>query len=164
MRQPRLPTPGTTATSMADFSPRFRFSDWRNSPVPLISAGNYVIWQGTELLYSGMAGRQFDPEKAGGRLKYGLYTRLASHASGRLSGDQFCVYVANRLIMPTLTPEQLGKFGCGELTLDKLTKDYIHTHLEYQFVCVPTSKEAHALEERCRRGEVFGIKPYLNPK
>jgi hypothetical protein len=89
---------------MADFSPRFRFSDWRNSPVPLISAGNYVIWQGTELLYSGMAGRQFDPEKAGGRLKYGLYTRLASHASGRLSGDQFCVYVANRLIMPTTLP------------------------------------------------------------
>lgn len=100
----------------------------------------------------------------GGVTSVGQDTRLASHASGRLSGDQFCVYVANRLILPALTPALLCKFKSGELTLDELTKDYIHTHLEYQFVCVPTSREAHALEDRCQRGEVFGTKPDFNPK
>jgi hypothetical protein len=164
MEQPRLSTSGATTISRADFSARFRFSEWRSTQVPLIAAGTYAIWDNTRLLYCGMAGRQFDPEKAGGRLRYGLYTRLASHASGRLSGDQFCVYVASRLIVPSLTPALLCKFESGELTLDKLTKDYIHTHLEYQFVCVPTSREAHALEGRCQRGEVFGTKPYFNPK
>lgn len=147
---------------MTDFSARFRFSDWRKARVPPIAAGNYAIWQGTRLLYCGMSGRQFDPKKAGGRLKYGLYTRLESHASGRLSGDQFCVYVASRLVVPTLTPAHLGRFDSGELTLDMLTKDYIHAHLEFQFVCVPTAEEAHALEARCLSGEVFGIKPDFN--
>ena len=35
----------------------------------------------------------------------GLYSRLNSHALGWRSGDQFCVYVADRLVLPTLTPE-----------------------------------------------------------
>lgn len=149
---------------MPDFSPRFRFSEWPNPAVPLITAGIYAVWEGTRLLYCGMSGRQFDPDKAGRKLKYGLHTRLASHASGRLSGDQFCVYVANRLVLPALSAVLLPKFESGELTLDMLARDYIRNRLEYQFACVPNSREALALEDRCRRGEVFGAKPYFNPK
>lgn len=74
------------------FSPRRRFSDWPNADVPTVAAGVYVIWEAETLIYAGMCGREL--EKASDKQRYGLVTRLHSHASGRLSGDQFCVYVA----------------------------------------------------------------------
>ena len=148
---------------MADFSPRHKFSDWPNSEVPAVAAGVYAVWDGEGLIYCGMSGREFDKVAASGRVKFGLVTRLASHASGRLSGDQFCVYVANRLVIPSLKPEQLDMFATGELNLDSLTKSYINEKLEYQFAFVQSSAEAYALEKRCREGVIFGMKPLLNP-
>ena len=145
------------------FSQRYKFSDWPNPEVPLVSAGVYAIWNDDELFYCGMSGRSIESAIKKGKKKYGLVTRLNSHASGRLSGDQFCVYVANRLVIPELTEHDLPKFKSGELRLDKLTKQYIHQHLEYQYVTVNTSEEAYNLEDHARKGEVFGIKPLLNP-
>jgi hypothetical protein len=110
-----------------------------------------------------MSGREFEKAVESGRVKFGLVTRLGSHASGRLSGDQFCVYVANRLVIPALKPEQLVKFTTGELNLDGLTKAYINERLEYQVAFVESSAEAYALEKRCREGITFGVKPLLNP-
>lgn len=131
--------------------------------MPPVAAGVYAIWDSELLIYCGMSGRGFDPAKGDGRARYGLVTRLGSHASGRLSGDQFCVYVANRLVVPSLRLEQLQLFATGELTLDALTRDYIHEHLAFQFVVTETGAEAYALEAACRAGEVFGVKPLLNP-
>jgi hypothetical protein len=148
---------------MVEFSCRHKFSDWPNSEVPSVAAGVYVVWNGDQLIYCGMSGREFEKITASEKVKYGLATRLASHASGRLSGDQFCVYVANRLIIPSLNPEQCVKFATGELTLDRLTKAYILEKLEYQFASVQTSAEAYALEKQCREGLIFGVKPLLNP-
>ena len=148
---------------MEKFSPRFRFSDWPNADLPSVAAGVYAIWRNTDLIYCGMSGRDIDSSNTDKRSRAGLVTRLQSHASGRLSGDQFCVYVANRLVIPKITPEQLPLFASGELRLDHLTKDYIHQYLEYQYVIVDTGAEAFALEDECRRGDVFGVKPLLNP-
>ena len=147
---------------MPEFSRRHKFSDWPNSEVPTVAAGVYVVWDGDTLIYCGMSGREFE-KIATGKVKFGLFPRLASHASGRLSGDQFCVYVANRLVIPSLKAEQLTKFATGELTLDRLTKAYIIDKLEYQFAPVQTSAEAYGLEKRCREGAIFGVKPLLNP-
>jgi len=146
---------------MPTFSPRHRFSDWPNTDVPPVAAGVYAIWDAETLIYCGMSGREL--EKAADKGRYGLVTRLQSHASGRLSGDQFCVYVANRLVIPSLRPEQLGLFATGELNLDRLTKAYIHDRFEYQFALVLSSNEAFRLEKQCREGLVFGGKPMLNP-
>ena len=148
---------------MEPFSRRFKFSDWPNRDLPLVAAGVYAIWKGTDLIYCGMSGRDIDSSNNDPRGRAGLITRLQSHASGRLSGDQFCVYVANRLVIPIITPEQLPSFASGELRLDHLTKDYIHQYLEYQYVIVDTGTEAFALENECRRGDIFGVKPLLNP-
>ena len=93
----------------------------------------------------------------------GLRTRLHSHAGGRLSGDQFCVYVANRFVLPALTTEELPHFGSGRHTLDAFTRRLIHADFDYQFQVVASSAEAMALERQCRRGEIFGAKPFLNP-
>lgn len=131
--------------------------------VPAVAAGVYAVWDQDRLVYCGMSGREFERAVAASRSRYGLVTRLSSHASGRLSGDQFCVYVANRLVIPSLTPEQLPRFASGELSLDQLTKAFIHDRLEYQFASVKSSKEAHALERHCRAGLIFGAKPVLNP-
>jgi hypothetical protein len=90
-------------------------------------------------------------------------TRLESHASGRLSGDQFCVYVANRLVIPSLAPDHLPLFASGEINLDRLTKAYIHDRFEYQYSLVSSSSEAFSLERLCREGSEFGLKPLLNP-
>ena len=69
----------------------------------------------------------------------------------------------NSLVLPELQSELLPQFGRGEITLDALTRQYVHAHLEYQFACVPTSAEAYALEAECRRGPRFEQKPFLNP-
>ena len=143
------------------FSDRHRFADWPNDDIPAIAAGVYAIWDERTLIYCGMSGREI--EKAADKSRYGLVTRLQSHASGRLSGDQFCVYVANRLVIPSLTPDQLPRFASGEISLDRLTKAYIHSRFDYQYVIVGASEEAFSLERQCRTGLVFGAKPLLNP-
>ncbi len=146
-----------------NFTPRFHFSDWPNKDIPSVAAGVYAIWNDNELFYCGMSGRGIEAAIEQNKNKYGLVTRLQSHASGRLSGDQFCVYVANRLVVPELSDFDLPKFKAGELTLDKLTKAYIHEYLQYQYYVVTSSAEAYSIEAQARRGEIFGVKPLLNP-
>ena len=144
-----------------EFSKRYKFSEWPNSDIPKISAGIYAIWKSDELLYCGMSGRQIENHKSD--RKFGLITRLNSHASGRLSGDQFCVYVANRLVIPSLRAYDLPKFASGELKLDTMTKRYIHEHLDYQYILVDSSSEAYTAEVNARNGSLLGKKPLLNP-
>ncbi|KAA8679670.1 hypothetical protein [Vibrio gigantis] len=143
------------------FTDKVRFSEWSNSKVPQVAAGVYAIWEGDKLVYCGMSGREIETKRH--KKKYGLVTRLNSHALGRLSGDQFCVYVANQLVIPSLKETDFPKFASGKLTLDMLTKQYIHSKLEYQYVVVDSSKEAYGLENKARIGDVFGQKPMLNP-
>ncbi|MFC7514085.1 hypothetical protein ACFQUU_03605 [Herbaspirillum sp. GCM10030257] len=152
-----------TINAKMQFSERYRFADWPNPRIPILAAGVYAVWDAEKLIYCGMSGRDFKKAQTDQKKKYGLVTRLASHASGRLSGDQFCVYVANRLVIPTIQQEELSRFASGELTLDRLTKMYIHNHFAYQFAVVETSKQAFELEMKARQGAIFGVKPLLNP-
>jgi hypothetical protein len=143
------------------FSKRYKFSDWPNKDIPKVAAGIYAIWNGAELFYCGMSGREMEKNRY--KKKYGMVTRLQSHSTGRLSGDQFCVSVANRLVIPYLKQNDLTLFASGELKLDTLTKRYIHHYLEYQYLLVDSSAEAYSIEIKARNGELFGQKPKLNP-
>lgn len=154
---------GVDESKSRQFSKRYRFSNWPNRDLPMLAAGVYAIWNADQLIYCGMSGREFEKAQSAQKKRYGLITRLASHASGRLSGDQFCVYVANRLVLPSLQVEELRRFATGECTLDLMTKAYIHKRLEYQFAIVETSRQAYELEMEARGGGVFGLKPLLNP-
>lgn len=147
----------------ANFSARYRFSEWPevSRTVPGVAAGVYAIWDCEVLVYVGMSGRQL--ERNLHKSRYGLITRLESHWSGRLSGDQFCVYVANRLVIPDLRPEQLASFRDGGMTLDALVRAYIRDRLEFQHSVLKTSSAALELERRGRSGALFGLKPLLNP-
>lgn len=93
-----------------------------------------------------MSGRQI--EKNSHKPKFGLITRIQSHASGRLSVDQFFGYVANCLVIPSLKPSEPPRFASGDLKLDSLTKKYIHQPLEFQYVVVDTSEGTYKLEHK----------------
>lgn len=147
-------------------SPKTRFSEFRRELVPN-GAGVYLIWDNSLLVYVGMSGKGATQETISVAKQTGqprmLRKRLASHASGRLSGDQFCVYVANRLVIQTLTPDQVELLSAGTLSLDQLVRDYIVENLSFSFLEVSSGEEAFALERRLISGSTsFGL-PLLNP-
>ena len=73
-------------------------------PRPCVSA----VWnRAGHFIYVGMAGRG---ETAAAR-GLGPFGRLNSHASGRRSGDQFCVYICDRLEVERLV--QRGELAAG---------------------------------------------------
>ena len=80
--------------------PAYLFADWPNLAVSTFGAGVYTIWHNDgRFIYVGMSGRGITAETSRRNTPQGIYTRLQSHASGRRSGDQFCVYVADRLVL-----------------------------------------------------------------
>jgi hypothetical protein len=71
--------------------------------------------------------------------------------------------VSNRINIPELKQNQLNKFKNGLVTLDQVTKKFIRTKLDYQYLLVERSQDAHDLANHCRSGAIFGIKPTFNP-
>jgi hypothetical protein len=135
---------------------RFRFADWPVREVPE-SPGLYTIWDADDFLYVGMAGRGIATRSL-------LRGRFTSHASGRRSGDQFCLYVCDRLIVPHLTADQLRGVGDGRLSLDAMTDRYVRERLLFRFVTAVDGQAALLLERDIkRRGLLTFGKPLLNP-
>jgi hypothetical protein len=147
---------------------RYAFRHWPNAAVPRVCAGIYTIWQDAVLLYAGMAGRalseaQIVAHRRPGAKSKGLFSRLNSHACGRRSGDQFCLYVCDRLVLPVLDPDQIEAIGKGALSLDRLVRAYVHEHLSYRFAETRDSTTALLLEREIRQGSLAAGKPLLNP-
>ncbi len=103
-----------------------------------------------------MSGRTAD---AKGR---GPWGRLNSHASGRRSGDQFCIYICDRLVLPSLH-NRLPDVAEGTLSLDQATKEFIRERLSFRVRAVLSPSEAFNLERALQRGEADIGKPLLNP-
>jgi hypothetical protein len=66
-------------------------------------SASYVGMGGRSLTKAGITKGRRDTAKIGG-----LRQGLTSHAAGRRSGDQFCLYVADRLVLPTLAAARIG--------------------------------------------------------
>ena len=165
--QPKTTSERQELLRALETGPCHRFSDWPNPLVPKVAAGVYTVWEDGRLVYVGMSGRGLaaediaapdEPAKA-----KGLWTRLDSHASGRRSGDQFCVYVCDRFVVPHLSSERQLQIGDGVVSLDALTREYIRDRFEYRYVTVDNGREALALEREVQRGAMSGGKPFLNP-
>ena len=90
--------------------PAHRFADWPNKEVPKGKPGVYLIYQKGRWIYIGMSFKN-------------LQSRLNQHASGRRSGDQFCVYVSDRLVMKNLTDEQIKGISQGSIKLLSIRVD-----------------------------------------
>ena len=110
-----------------------------------------------------MSGRGITVETVRRNTPRGLYTRLQSHASGRRSGDQFCVYVADRLVLPTLSQDDIDAIVSGRHQMDVFVRRYIHQNLCYRFVMLPDGAAAYAVETAIKNGEWENGRPLLNP-
>ena len=158
-------------------SPSHRFEHW-GDPEIKPDPGIYTVWDKHEnFIYVGMAGRGVqasntadvadtqDPDKPKPKRKKGLLGRLHAHQSGRRSGDQFCVYVCDYFVVPTLDKPQRDEIARGELFLDDLTRDHIHKEFAYRFIYLPDGKTAEKLERELRAGGYLPEleKPFLNP-
>jgi hypothetical protein len=148
--------------------PSYSFHEWPNYRVPEVAAGVYTIWQGAQLVYVGMAGRSLTREhviatRSEGAKRTGLFSRLGSHAGGRRSGDQFCVYVADRLVLPMLSSDEIAAISSGQRSFDSLVRTFIHANLLYRFVETESGVVAGALEMQVRRGVLRAGAPLLNP-
>jgi hypothetical protein len=149
-----------------EWSPAFRFADWPNPAVPEGSVGIYTIWEGKQLLYVGMSGR--GPDMAATRTgkaapkSRGLAGRLEAHASGRRSGDQFCVYVFDRLVLPAMSDQQIRDAAAGDLAIDDLIRSYIRTRLGYRFRLFASGREARDAEMQIINEGVRGQHPLFH--
>ena len=159
----------SSALALAELrdGPLYRFADWPNPEVPNGRIGVYTVWGGDELIYVGMGGRAVGPSAdtngpASTKLT-GLRSRLASHASGRLPGDQFCIYVFDRLVLPTLSLQQIQNAARGQLSLDGLTRQLIRQSLCYRFTLVGDAVAARAVEREIQREGLASRPPLLNP-
>jgi hypothetical protein len=144
--------------------PAYSFADWPNLAVSTFGAGVYTIWHNDgRFIYVGMSGRGITTETSRRNKPQGIYTRLHSHASGRRSGDQFCVYVADRLVLPTLSREDIASISSGRHQMDAFIRRYIHENLCYRFVMLPDGTAAYAVEATIKNGEWEQGRPFLNP-
>jgi hypothetical protein len=137
--------------------PAHRFSEFASlrDVVPRVGAGVYTIWDdGGGLVYVGIAGR--NPSGTG------LASRLRSHASGRRSGDQSCVYVADHYVMPELSRDQIEAIRDGELSMDALVRACIHDRFVFRFTGADDYAAAMRVENRVKQG-ALGRPPRLNP-
>jgi hypothetical protein len=147
----------------------YDFSAWPNLDVPRVASGVYTIWnRDGGYLYAGMAGGSLTQESISERrlnpmAQAELWGRLNSHASGRRSGDQFCLYVADRLVLPTLARETIAAVGNGTESMDRLAKEFIRKELSYRFVETRDSAETLEVERLARGGLASLGKPLLNP-
>jgi hypothetical protein len=137
------------------------FSSGVDSSIPRVCAGVYTIWRGEQLIYVGHAGRAAATATDGART--GLADRLRHHATGRRSGDQFCVYVADRLVLQTLGSEDLASIASGELLLDDFIYVYVQDQLAYRYTVTQDVVLARTVEDAARGGKLDAGKPFLNP-
>jgi hypothetical protein len=147
--------------------PLHQFSDWPNRDMPRAAAGVYSIWnKDSQFIYVGMAGRGKSAEDIAAADQTGkttgLFQRLNSHASGMRSGDQFCVYVQDLLLLKNLSDEDIDRVVTRQLTIDRLVRDYVRTNLSYRFIVTGDGKEAIEIESMIIKG-ALGDHPILNP-
>jgi hypothetical protein len=145
-------------------SAAYSFASWPNPSVPAFGAGVYTIWHNDgRFIYVGMSGRGITAETIRRNTPQGIYTRLRSHASGRRSGDQFCVYVADRLVLPTLTQRDITDIASGRHQMDAFVRRYIHENLSYRFVMLADGAAAYTVEAAIKNGKWDHGRPLLNP-
>ena len=150
--------------------PPHSFRDPIDPAIPRVAAGCYTIWDDTgRFIYAGMAGRgltaeAIDLKKSDPKAKEtGIRDRLKAHRDGRRSGDQFSVYVFDRLVLSSLTQEQLAAAVAGKRKLDEDVQKYIHEHLHYRWWETPDSPRGFGLRDITCERRVAGNAPSAQP-
>ena len=154
-------SPGCAITAQLWAGTLHAFSEWPVAALSGRATGLYTVWDiaSSAFLYVGVAGGTHAKANA----RTGLWRRLHQHASGDRSGDRFCIYVQDRLVLPTLTRADLERIARAEASLDQQVRDYVRTRLGFRFAETGSIAEARLIEERLKRGDWEAGVPLLNP-
>ena len=151
---------GHDLSSLLDTSVRpIRFAEDPSDHIPNQGSIIYSVWDEDEdenFLYVGISGLQKSLERRN------PLSLMVAHASGRRSGDQFCIYIHDFFVVTSLV--ESGEYKPTRGALDKLTKDYIHKNLSYRFISYLTDDSdliVRNLENKIKDG-ALGITPTLN--
>jgi hypothetical protein len=137
------------------------FCDWPTGNLPRAGSLVYTIWNREgAFVYVGLAGRSAVVSAT----SKGPAGRLQQHARGGRSGDQFLIYICDRLVLPRLG-NRLGEIAEGTLSLDQETRAYVNEHLGFRWLAVENPEMAHKLERALQAGQYDPPgKPFLNPR
>ena len=164
-----------------------------------MAAGVYTIWdiRTSRFIYVGMAGRlgeshpretlddgrtipgpkktdeELDAEVEGKKTlgqPWGLLPRLQQHANGSRSGDQFCLYVADRIILGTLNETDIREITDGVQSIDKRVMKYVRERYAFRYFVTSNGREAKEIETDIKEGQSAEAKnvhwkfnrPFLN--
>ena len=120
---------------------RFHGADWATIPDV---AGAYVIFEGDEVIYVGMAGRD---------LRGSLRRRLRDHASGQIV-NMFAQYLFLARV------QFLREERCRHPNEAKMAcREYIRERCSFSFITAADGAEARDLERRLKQE----LRPSLNP-
>ncbi len=160
LENPREPLDNSACVQTLAIGDVHWFADWPCGEVPRFGSIVYSIWnRNLEFMYVGMSGRGFG---GGSGQKKGPWGRLNSHASGKRSGDQFCIYVHDVLVIHSLH-NRLEEVRMRTLSLDQATRTFIRENLGFRWVAVTTGSEALKIERLIQRGRTTLGRPFLNP-
>jgi hypothetical protein len=73
------------------------------------------------------------------------------------------VYVADRLVLPTLSPDHIAAISSGEHQMDAFIRRYIHESLRYRYLMLPDGATAFRYEATIKLGNWPHGRPLLNP-
>lgn len=147
---------------MTDIAPLFateheakRFSNASVAEIPDFGSIIYTVFlDATEFIYvgiGGLAGKSVHERNP--------RSRLRQHTSGLRSGDQFCIYIQDFYVIPTLVGTD---YVPVKGYLDKLTKQFIQTRLSYRYIVVQTD-DSDKVVRRLERDIQAGVKGYPKP-
>ena len=114
----------------------------------------YSIFLNNEFIYIGRCG-----------VTNFQHFRLNSHRSGRRSGDQFCIYIQDYYVLPSLIKtlkENKEEYVFEKGKLDRKVGNFISENLRLKYLSVQKD-DVVDLENRIREGK-YGRTPKLNPK
>jgi hypothetical protein len=141
--------------------PAHAFRDWPATHFEPGPSGVHTVWNDSQFVDVGMSHIHRDDDNP---KTSGVFGRLKTHALGRRSGDQFSIYICDRLVVPYLTSDQMDALARGARLLDTLTKQYIHKYLTYRVVVTTDGRAARTLEATIKRdGLPRSGRPLINP-
>ncbi len=117
--------------------------------------GLYTVWNRDMLKYVGVSKN--------------LGERLQKHRSGSRSGDKFNIYVFDRIILRTLTQDQINSIASGQLKADILIKKYVQDNYSYRYIVLNethvTKADLCSIETKIKNeGLAENSKPYFQCK
>ena len=89
-------------------------------------------------------------------------SRIRQHTQGTRSGDQFCIYIQDFYVLPTLIGQA---YTPVKGYLDKLTKEFIQTRLTYRYSVIQSDdsdKVVRRIERELQSGQHGHAIPTLN--